>query len=161
MKKLLVSMLMIGSLLLVGCASHDSSSNVDTVNSTEASVQVDTLSAEQIKAGEQKMLEIYENDFGGNFEVSFNEENKAFYLLPTNRLLINEINQVINGQRDVEEWATMIRSICNYSQGMEDGGLSGYSVELLNPYNNSRTLVLIMDGKLLSDSVADSVGYQY
>ena len=162
MKKVWIVMLVVASVLLVGCGSNSSSeSSQSEVNTYNSSKEVDELSVGERKDLEQETLEYMQTGLGETFEISLNEEEKEFYFLPNNQPFIDEVDRIIAGDLPTDEWDQLVSNFVSYNNAIATDGLVDYSFHILNPYNPDRTMVLIYKGELLYDGVNEAIQRGY
>lgn len=98
------------------------------------------------------MVMILEQQFDGIATVEFIESEKTFALTPTDQRLIEEIRLLPTGLV-TEEWSHLVGGLSDMSVSLSDAMGEGYSVQLLNPDDSTRALVVVVDGAVMYDVI--------
>ena len=106
---------------------------------------------------EQLFLITMKGNFDGLADVTYDDENKAFTLLPTDEALVEELIALVTGNQNMlEGWGDLVDGITSMSESLKDNLGSGYSIHLLNPANKDNVLLSMMDG-IVFYNVADDL----
>lgn len=106
---------------------------------------------------EKLFLGIMEENFDGLADVTYNKDNKAFILLPTDEDLIKELISLVTGNENMlKGWDTLVDGILVMSESLKNNLGNGYSVHLLNPANKDNVLLSLLDG-IVFYNVADDL----
>lgn len=97
------------------------------------------------------MLEILQQSYATTAEVTYDEANKVFKVMPTNPDFATAIVLMESGQMAKTEWDIMIDAMLSMSENMS----TGYAVYLMNPSNPDRVLAAVMNGMLIYDGIND------
>lgn len=98
---------------------------------------------------EDIVLESLNDSSSDYFDITLDGEEKTFSILYTNKGLINELFDYLNGDREYlkDSWEDLIESHRETSEFLYENGGEDYTFKVLNPRNTERSLVTIVDGE--------------
>lgn len=105
---------------------------------------------------EDKALELMEDNLGDIADIEFNRDEKLFSINMTNDEVIHELAMVFSGELSIDNWHGLVDSMQEMASSINSLLGGGYTVELLNPSNANRSLLVIYDGEVSYD-VADDL----
>lgn len=163
MKKAFLGLTVVGILLFGACSDmgetvEEKKEPVEEVvekEKVEVVEEVEEIKEEPVdnSALEQLMLTIMQDNFKGIADVTFNAENKAYIILPTDDGFTQELFGVINGALPKDSWNGLLESSKDMSNAIKEQVGPGYQVHMLNPTNPDNTILSLMDGIVFYDAV--------
>lgn len=154
MKKLLAVFMVSLTIGLYGC-----SSNLDPEASRADSVE--QASKNEPNEKELQVASILNERLKTTCETRFSKTDRTYYVRPVDQTMIDEINQTLSGTKNVHDWVMFVSTLKGVSEAIYEELGADYTILVENPYDATRFLVTIYDGKILSDVVAEEVGYKH
>lgn len=162
-------------LLLAGCS--DSSSETKSTNSCSVE-EVSSSSEEEssVESSESKTdydpepsLDIkietsrsaLQESFAQYGVVRYDKSIKSFILTPTNAGLLEEIEGTVAGTYAPDSWSGLVDSAIDLSNSITDLLGTGYIFAIENPYETGQEILIISDGVVTHDAVAEQVCFKY
>lgn len=97
-------------------------------------------------------LELFQDNFEGTADISFDRETKTYSITPTGSMFETELVMMMEGTKSMDDW----NEITVNMEGLSDELLgllgSGYAVVMVNPANTDNVLLMAMDGVLIYDA---------
>jgi hypothetical protein len=103
----------------------------------------------------QVALELLQENFTGTGTVEYDEEMKAFKVMPTDPNFILEVVAIMEGELDIANWNGVVDGVAGVSASLSEllGVGEGYQVLIVNPANPDRYLLQVTDGIVLFDAL--------
>lgn len=140
----------------------DNTTEVETVESvdTEETESTSTVSSsttttdrdysyDMTESKEQAILLILQENMSGLADITFDEDTKTYFVLPTDPSLIAGINEYGLYGSFATEWQGIVESQITLSNVIQEELGNGYSIVMLNPSNINRTLLKVTDGEII------------
>jgi hypothetical protein len=115
-----------------------------TSNSGESKAAEKTLTHADY---ENKMLAVFQKNYEGIADVTFDAETKTFSILYTDEAYSSQVIKYING--DMNNFDDAIKEFNETSSLLIEKLGSGYSIHILNPVNPSKSILVLTDGEIV------------
>ena len=107
------------------------------------------------EALEQLALAIMQDNFEGMADIEFVQEEKTFYITPTDPAFTVEVVNAFEGDPGaLEGWNGLVDSFKGMSETMGET-LPGYWISLRNPVNLENVLLIVSDGSVIYNFIED------
>lgn len=156
MKKLVLASILIFSLGLAGCSSAEEVSSISEEPVQEEAAQVDE---ERVSNAQQRVLSILQNRFKRYADIRYAESGKTYVLRIVDSSTLDEISLILSGEMSVSSWDLLTDELVDVSRTVYEELGEGYSIQIENSYDSSKTWVLILDGELLYDAIHDNASF--
>lgn len=157
MKKLVMFGVVVLGLGLVGCGTDEAPKEesaqpkVETVVSSEAPkeevVQPDNSAA---------VLSILQKGYSEIGTVRYDEDQDAYIITPTATDFIEDLQYTLSSG-DTEDWNSLVSALMDLSNTITEAVGTGTSIAIANPLKTENVILIITDGVLVYDAVAESV----
>lgn len=97
-----------------------------------------------------KAFSLLEENFSAVANVEYDENNKAFVMLPTDPIFAEVVNLVKQGEM-LTEWDQLCGSMLSASWSINEFLGDGYSIVMLNPNKTSEVILEVSDGSIIKD----------
>jgi len=87
-------------------------------------------------------------------EVEFDEDSKTLYFTPNDGFM-DEILAYKLGTAPIEKWEELVDAFASFNKNKSESLGLGYSIAILNPGDTDRTLLLVKDGHVKIDFLAE------
>lgn len=159
------------SLMLVACEEGELGVEVDSVETGVEQEQEQTMSEKELRLKEelqeqvnayieiqnemeQEILKMYQDGLGDSTEVEYLDESRTYQFTYTDYSLAVEVMTAIS-EGDTFKWNELVNSYKDISASMQGKLGDGYSIAITNPMNKDNVLLVLKDGDILYDVMAE------
>lgn len=137
----------------------DSSDESSEDDSTDRDLDDESESSEESTTDDSninQVVSMIQKNFKDKATVSYDKDNKAILIIPTDEEFTDEVVDVANGAGDEDAWNGLTKSINDVSSEMVDKFGAKVGLAIVNPQNHDKVLYEALDGNTVYDVVADN-----
>ena len=143
-------------MVFAGCsASESDEETVETVETTEVVANTEEVDTEYSQEDAEDVMETYLQIKLEGFDIELNRDSKVFYIVPKDRSAMNPLVDVQTDPEVAELWEEIAYNFENVSEGILKSLGEGYVINFQNPYDESKTLLLVKDGQIVYNFTED------
>ena len=157
---------------VVGSLVEDDTETVKTVETTVESITTNEAPKEEAVQPEVSseapkeevaqpdnsaiVLSILQKGYSEIGTVQYDEDQNAYIITPTATDFIEDLQYTLSSG-DIEDWNSLVSALMDLSKTITETVGTGTSIAMANPLKTENVILIITDGVLVYDAVAESV----
>ncbi|WP_157130782.1 hypothetical protein [Halobacillus mangrovi] len=97
------------------------------------------------------IVSLMEENFKNTADISYDNESKMIIVKPVGAQFTTELLLMIDGMKSMDDWNYLSDQMASFSKTISENFGEGYSLVILNPMNEDRVMIMVMDGVVIYD----------
>ena len=142
---------------LVGCGTDETPKEESAQPKVETAVSSEAPKEEVAQSDNSAaVLSILQKGYSEIGTVQYDEDQNAYIITPTATDFIEDLQYTLSSG-DIEDWNSLVSALMDLSKTITEAVGTGTSIAMANPLKTENVILIITDGVLVYDAVAESV----
>lgn len=151
-----ISVLVATMVGLTGCSVSNSTESTTETKETTVSETIESLEEEQLTQSEKEdIVEEYLTTKLKLYDIDFDREEKVIRVGAKDKSALLILTEIENDPEVAENWDIIATNFEHISGVISDMLGNGYYINFVNPYDDEKTLLLILDGEIYYNFTED------